>query len=202
MAELTGEATALERCRAIKGWLEEDEARMLYKHASELGPIGPLLEIGSFHGKSTVVLGLAAKSVGTRVVAVDPHEGINYRQGDIPPLPHLGGPSFDSFQANLQAAGVEDVVEALVMSSIEAFGVTRDRDSFSFVFVDGNHGYEHVRQDFDLWSQRLIPGGVIAFHDANGKMPGPPRVVAEVRERADFEFLSLVEQLASFRKVA
>jgi predicted O-methyltransferase YrrM len=134
------------------------------------------------------------------VVAVDPHEGINYWQGSIRPLPHLGGPSFDSFQENLGDAGVTDVVDPVVMRSLEAFDALKDREPFSFVFVDGNHGYDDVRQDFDLWSQRLIVGGIIAFHDSNGKMPGPPRVVAEVMEREDYEFLSLVDQLTSFRK--
>jgi MMP 1-O-methyltransferase len=202
MAELSAESEAVAQCSDIEGWLTEDEARILYRHSAELGAHGPVLELGSFNGKSTVVLGLAAKSVGSRVVAVDPHQGINYWQGDIPPLPHLGGPSFESFQRNLEAAGVDDVVEALVMTSVEAFDVTKCYDPFSFVFVDGNHGYEHVRQDFDLWSQRLITGGIIAFHDADGKIPGPPRVVAEVRERADFEPISLVGQLASFRKIS
>ncbi len=202
MTELAGEAAALAQCRDIKGWLTEEEARVLYRHVSELGATGPILEIGSFHGKSTIVLARAAKAIGSRVVAVDPHEGINYWQGDIQPLPHLGGPSFDSFQENLTDAGVSDVVEPLVMRSSEAFETLKDREPFAFVFIDGNHGYDNVRQDFELWSQCLVTGGVIAFHDSNGKMPGPPRVVAEVKQMQDYEFLSLVEQLTSFRKVA
>lgn len=60
---------------------------------------------------------------------------------------------------------------------------------------------EEVRRDFDLWSQRLIVGGVVAFRDAAGKMPGPPQVVSEVMEMEGFAFDSLVNQLAWFRKL-
>ena len=87
------------------------------------------------------------------------------------------------------------------MSSAEAFALDEGLDTFSFIFVDGNHGYEEVRRDFDLWSQRLITGGVIAFHDAAGKIPGPPRVVAEVRKMESYKFVTLVNQLAWFRKL-
>ena len=134
-----------------------------------------------------------------RTLAVDPHQGINYWQDSFGPMDELG-PSLDAFGENLQNAGVADAVEPVVMTSREAFYELRDRPPFSFVFIDGNHGYKSVRQDFDLWSQRLIAGGVLAFHDSDTKMPGPRRVIAEVQERDDYEYISLVEQLTSFRK--
>ena len=192
-------AAALANSRDITGWFEEAEAETLYHYAVELGALGPILEIGSWHGKSTIVLATAAKSVGSRVYAVDPHQGINYWQDDFSPMDELG-PSLDAFGENLQNAGVADAVEPVVMTSREAFNALRDQPPFSFVFIDGNHGYENVRQDFDLWSQRLIADGVLAFHDSNTKMPGPRRVIAEVQERDDYEYISLVEQLTSFRK--
>lgn len=200
---MSDEARAVAACRDIKGWLTDAEAAALYQLGTELGPQGSILEIGSFHGKSTVVLGLAAQSVGSQVVAVDPHEGITYWQGDIPPLPHLGGPSLDSLQDNLTQAGVAGEVEIVVATSEEAHGKLADREPFAFIFVDGNHGYDSVRQDFDLWSERLMYGGVISFHDSDGTgMPGPPRVVAEVADMPGFERISTVDALTSFRRLA
>ena len=172
---------------------------MLYRFAVELGALGPILEIGSWHGKSTVVLAAAARSVGGRVFAVDPHEGINYWQDEVSPMDELG-PSFAAFQENLRGAGLSDAVRPLVMTSRMAFGELKDGERFSLVFIDGNHGYAHVREDFDLWSPRLMRGGVLAFHDSNGKMSGPRRVVADVKQKEEFEYLSLVGQLTSFRK--
>ena len=190
---------ALAFIRDIHGWLEEDEAEMLYRFVLELGTRGPILEIGSWHGKSTIVLASAAKRVGSRVFAVDPHEGITYWQDDVPPMKALG-PSLEAFRENLRNAGVSDVVEPLVMTSRRAFEQLKDRERLSLVFIDGDHSYRSVREDFEMWSQCLVEGGAIAFHDSNGRMQGPRRVVVEVKEREDFEFLSLVGQLTSFRK--
>lgn len=47
-------AAALANSRDITGWLEEAEAETLYHYAVELGALGPILEIGSWHGKSTI----------------------------------------------------------------------------------------------------------------------------------------------------
>ena len=193
------EEQALARSHDITGWLEEAEARILYRFAVELGTQGPILEIGSWHGKSTIVLATAAKNVGSCVVAVDPHEGINYWQDRFGPMDELG-PSLDAFQENLNRAGVSDVVEPVVMTSRRAFDELEGRTPFSFIFIDGNHGYSSVRADFEMWSQRLIVGGVLAFHDSKSKMPGPSQVIAEVKARGDYAYLSLVEQLTSFRK--
>ena len=199
MTDLTLEA-ALAHSRPLTGWLEEDEAATLYRHAADLGALGPILEIGSFHGKSTVVLATAAKSVGARIYAVDPHEGINYWQDDFGPMPELG-PTLDAFRHNLRTAGVADAVIEVVMTSREAFDHLREVESFGLVFIDGNHGYEHVRRDFDQWSQRLAADGVLAFHDSDTQMPGPRRVIAQVRERDDFAYIGRVAQLTSFRKI-
>jgi predicted O-methyltransferase YrrM len=81
---------ALALSRNITEWLEEAEAKTLYHYAVELGPLGPILEIGSWHGKSTIVLATAAQSVGSRVFAVDPHKGINYWQDRFGPMHELG----------------------------------------------------------------------------------------------------------------
>ena len=38
-------------------------------------------------------------------------------------------------------------------------------DSFDFIFIDGDHSYEGVRRDFELYKSMLSPRGYIAFHD-------------------------------------
>ncbi|MEE2657393.1 MAG: class I SAM-dependent methyltransferase [Candidatus Latescibacterota bacterium] len=190
---------ALDISRATTGWLEDDEARELYRHVLDTGQLGPTLEIGSWHGKSTVILATAARIVGTRVHSVDPHEGINYWQDETAPMPELG-PSFADFERNLAEAGAGDVVAIHIMTSRDAFAAMGSASRFGFVFIDGNHGYQHVKSDFESWFTCLEPGGVIALHDSNTRMPGPRRVIAEVRERGDVEYLSLVGQLTSFRK--
>lgn len=56
---------------------------------------------------------------------------------------------------------------------------------FDFAFIDGDHTYQGVRGDFDLWSLLIRPGGLVAFHDTwpNGERhePGVVRWVDELR---------------------
>ena len=110
------------------------------------------------------------------------------------------GPSLDTLLENLRRAGLSGVVEPLMMTSRQAFEQLKDRERFSLIFIDGNHSYDNVKEDFEMWSQCLVEGGVIGFHDSDTGMPGPKRVIAEVKRRPDFEFFSLVGQLTSFRK--
>ena len=45
------------------------------------------------------------------------------------------------------------------------------------LFIDGDHRYESVRKDFEMYSPLVRKGGIIAFHDI---CPGPPDMVGEV----------------------
>jgi predicted O-methyltransferase YrrM len=58
------------------------------------------------------------------------------------------------------------------------------RDQIDFLFIDGDHSEAGVQRDWDDWNRFVIPGGVVAFHDARtfpGGWPqpdwGPVRVV-------------------------
>lgn len=65
--------------------------------------------------------------------------------------------------------------------------LTRGRP-VDFVFIDGDHSYEGVKRDFELWSALVRPGGIIAFHDMKPDAPdGVPRLWAELRERFETE---------------
>ena len=60
---------------AAKGFLPADEADALYEVAWEMAPVGPLLEVGSYCGKSTTFLGAAAQARGGVLFTVDHHHG-------------------------------------------------------------------------------------------------------------------------------
>lgn len=46
-----------------------------------------------------------------------------------------------------------------------------------FLFIDGDHSYEGVKRDFEMYSPLVQRGGIIAFHDI---VPGPPELVGGV----------------------
>lgn len=159
----------------IGGWLGPAEGRLLYRLAAAADPAGCIVEIGSWHGRSTVWLAAgAAAGRRARVVAVDPHRGTSLRAGDETTEPIL--------RENLRRAGVEGGVEIVVATSAEAAaGWTRP---VSLLWIDGDHSFESARADLELWEPHLLPGSAVALHDTF-VMPGPERVVRQelVRSR-------------------
>ena len=59
----------------VKGFLAEDEAEALYQASLEVAAMGPVLEIGSYCGKSTLCLAAACKQQQSVVYALDHHRG-------------------------------------------------------------------------------------------------------------------------------
>lgn len=188
----------LEETRALTqnldGWLHDSEGELLYETAKSCSGRGVIVEIGSWKGKSTSWMGRGAKQ-GKRVkiFAVDPHVGSNEHQS--------GGKvwTFEEFKQNIKATRVEDIVIPLVTTSEEA--AKELTDPVEFVFIDGAHEYEFVKQDFDLWFPKVIEGGTMAFHDTIGWI-GPKKVVAENVARSEsFKNMRFVHSITMAQKV-
>ena len=160
----------------IPGFLGESEARLLGTIAACVPRGGAIVEIGSFKGKSTVMLGKVAShySLGP-VVAIDPHNFYNAELEAHRTSP--GASSYDEFLENLGAAGVKVLVEVhRAYSTGIAPGWNRP---ISFLWIDGDHSYSGAKADFDGFARHLVPGGVVAFHDALHEFAGPIRVFVE-----------------------
>jgi predicted O-methyltransferase YrrM len=153
----------------IRGWLGPQEGRLLYELAAAADPAGRIVEIGSWHGRSTIWLAAgAAAGRGARVLAVDPHRGTSLREEgeDTEPL----------LRANLERAGVAAGVDVRVGTSAEA---AADFDAaVSLLWIDGDHSYASARQDVELWEPYLVPRAAVALHDTF-VLPGPERVVRD-----------------------
>ncbi len=169
------------KAAANPGWLKEAEGRLLFALAAGVPGEGAVVEIGSAEGKSTIWMasGLKAAARTGKLYAIDPHESYLGRDN-----------THDGFVGNMERAGVEDVVVGMAMTSEQA---SRGWDRpVRLLFVDGDHSYESVRLDCELWSRHLIGGGVIAFHDCLRANTGPTRVffeqVVESNQYCDFSF--------------
>ena len=155
---------------AVKGFLPKNEAAALYDAAIAVEVDGPLLEVGSYCGKSSVYLGYAAQSIGRVLYALDHHRGseenqagwehhdpelIDKQKGVMDTLPY--------FRDAIFAAGLEHVVIALVgHSGVIARNWTTP---LSFLFIDGGHGEEPAKADFNGWVPKVKEGGTLAIHD-------------------------------------
>lgn len=151
---------------SIEGWLSDTQGCALFSAAAATTGTGLIVEIGSWKGRSTAWLAAGARLKGARVYAVDPHTGSRED-------PEAA--TFDAFRANLARTGLADAVEPLVMSSAEAASVLRG--PIELLFIDGDHSYEAVRRDTELWLPKLIEGGIVMFHDVGtAGYSGPRRV--------------------------
>ena len=154
----------------VKGFLAPEEGRALYDAAVEASTVGPVLEIGSYCGKSTIYLGLACQQQGTSLYAVDHHVGSEEHQpGELFHDPELFDPamarmdSFREFRRNIKRAHLEDTVVPLVAPSGL---VARDwRTPLGMVFIDGGHSLDAALADYRAWQAHLRPGGILAVHD-------------------------------------
>jgi predicted O-methyltransferase YrrM len=207
-----------DRLRALalgtKGFMPADEGDALYAAALHSGwenPDSPWVEIGSYCGRSTIWLGAAAREVGLTVFAVDHHRGSEENQTGWehhdPELvdPHTGRlDTLPWFRTTLREAGLENEVVAVVGSSsvIARYWNT----PLGFVFIDGGHGVEPARLDFEGWVPHVKVGGRLAIHDvfpdpADGGRPPYEQIFMPAMRTGRFVMESAVGSLRVLRRV-
>ncbi len=155
---------------AAPGFMPPAEGEALYEVAVAAGRVGPLVEIGSYCGKSTLYLAAAARVAGTTVVTVDHHRGSEEHQPGWayhdPELvdPHVGRlDTLPALRRTLAAAGVEDVVIAVVGRSQDVAALWGP--PAGMVFVDGSHTDAAAQRDYACWAPHVAPGGYLVIHD-------------------------------------
>ncbi|WP_255308458.1 class I SAM-dependent methyltransferase [Streptomyces marincola] len=154
-----------------------DEGRALHAAAVEAAATTglPLLEIGTYCGRSTLLLADAARAAGTVVVTVDHHRGSEEQQpGQEFEDEDLADPEFPGrmdtlphFRRTLAKAGLEEYVVAVVGRSPQAASALDGGGGgrFGLVFIDGGHTDEHANADYESWVPQLAAGGLLAIHD-------------------------------------
>ncbi|GAA4700505.1 class I SAM-dependent methyltransferase [Streptomyces youssoufiensis] len=195
---------------AAKGFMPLDEGLALYEAAQEAGARGlPLLEVGTYCGRSTILLAAAAREAGTVVVTVDHHRGSEEQQpGWEYHDPSLVDPrvglmdTLPTFRRTLHAAGLEGHVIAVVGKSPQVAAVWGGR--LGLVFIDGGHTDEHAGGDYAGWAPHLAQGGLLVIHDvfpdpADGGQ-APYRVYRRALESGAFTEVSDTGSLRVLRR--
>jgi MMP 1-O-methyltransferase len=155
---------------AARGFMPPDEGLALYETAAEFASVGPIAEIGTYCGKSTIYLAAAASEAGQLVVTVDHHRGSEEIQpGWQHHDPEVVDPAtgrmdtLPFFRATLAGAGLEEYVIAVVGSSKDVSRLWRA--PLGMLFIDGGHSEEQVVIDYEGWAPWVARGGALAFHD-------------------------------------
>ena len=196
---------------AARGFMPPDEGLTLHEAACGLAVDGPLLEVGSYCGKSSVYLGDAAQSQGRILFALDHHRGSEENQpgwewhepdlvdpevGLIDTLPH--------FRRTVHGAGLESWVVALVGDSV---AIAQNWSTpLAFLFIDGGHGVEPAHADYDNWVPHLAVGGRLAIHDvfpdpADGGRP-PYEIYCRAMDSGAFVETAVTGSLRVLTRVA
>jgi predicted O-methyltransferase YrrM len=159
-----------DHARAAKGFMPDDEGLALYAAGVQAAAVGPLLEIGTYCGKSAVYLGAAAREGHTVLFTVDHHRGSDENQagwehhdtsvvdpatGRMDTLPH--------FRRTIEAADLEDVVIAVIGRSTTVGA--HWQSPLGLLFIDGGHAFDVAKADYDQWHDSIAPGGYLVFHD-------------------------------------
>ena len=198
-------ADLLPHALAAKGFMPEDEGLLLHRHARERLPHGPVLEVGTYCGKSAIYLGAAAREVGGTVLTVDHHRGSEENQAGWehhdPTLVDAESGLMDTlpvFRRTIARAGLEDLVVAIVGRSTTVSALWRT--PLSLLFIDGGHAEVHAQNDYSGWAPWLMSGGLLVIHDvfpdpADGGQP-PYHVYLRALESGAF---TDVETLGSMR---
>ena len=170
----------------IGGWLTQDQARSLWDGAQQVRPGGRMLEIGSHQGRSTVVLGVAARARSASVIAVDPHVA-----GGM----FGGAATRDLFLANVAAADLSGVVELVQEKSTAVRPGWRE--PLELLYVDGKHDYWTVRDDL-RWVEHVAPGGPVFVHDAFSSIGVTLGLLVHVLPGRRLRYVGRVGSLARF----
>ena len=160
----------LSKIEEIKGFMPNHEGEALMSWAKTFSKIGPLLEIGSFCGKSSIYLGLAAKEKNQVVFTIDHHKGSEEHQLNeeyFDPEIYDGSlnsvNTFPLFLKNIRIFNLEDSVIPIVSSSANvAKGWNKN---LGMVFIDGSHSLESATLDYESWGSHIKNGGALVIHD-------------------------------------
>ena len=194
-------ACILDRMRQVDGWLKDDEAELLIvstRRALKEHPVATVVEIGSYCGRSTIVIASAARTANptARVYAVDPHQGVVGAEDELDGLAVVAS-TFDRFQRNIRAAGVAEIIEPIRLHSYEVPW----QSPIAFLFIDGLHSFSSVARDFFHFERHLLDGAYVAFHDCDDTYPGIRTFVEGLAGSGCYEAVSRARSLVVLRKL-
>lgn len=188
---------AWEAVAAVDGWMTHGQARALYDAAARVPSGGRIVEIGSFRGRSTIVLASAAAD-GVEIVAIDPHAGNDRGPQEIDGFADAASEDHDVFLANLAAAGVAGRVRHVRAFSDVAHAEVVD--PIDVLYVDGAHRYAPARADIRDWGRRVADGGTLLIHDSFSSIGVTLAILRQLLLAREWRYVTRSRSLAVYGK--
>ena len=189
-----GLAPRLASAAASSGMMSIKEVELLYTLARDEVAEGCIVEIGSYHGRSTAALSFGAlDGSGARVYTVDPYIDFTGPLGG-----KFGPENKKRLLENLLLSGATENVWLINLKSEQASaGWT---EPIGLLWIDGDHSYEGVKTDFECWELFVLQGGLVAFHDSTDEGIGPIKLLHEILAAGGFATVTTVDTVTVLRK--
>jgi predicted O-methyltransferase YrrM len=187
-------SSVLAAVRDVEGWMTDDQARRLLEAARAVPSGGQIVEIGSYRGRSTIVLARAGRSV----VAIDPHAGNDRGPQEIEGYATEAESDHAAFMANLARAGVSERVRHLRLPSSGAHDEVRGE--VDLLYVDGAHRYRPARDDIRDWGARVAAGGTMLIHDGFSSIGVTLATLRLLVPSRSFRYLGRTGSLIEYRR--
>ena len=172
------------------------QASTLYDAAVGCPDHGTIVEIGSFQGRSTIVLASAAPPEAV-VIAIDPHAGNDRGPQEIDGFEDAAADDHATFVANLERAGVAERVRHLRMFSDAALGEVDG--AIDVLYVDGAHRYAPARADIRDWGSRVGDGGTMLIHDSFSSLGVTFAILRELLVGGRFRYVGRSRSMTIYR---
>lgn len=189
-------ATVMGLVDSVDGWMTPGQASTLFDAARRCPDAGTIVEIGSFRGRSTIVLASAADP-SVAVIAIDPHAGNDRGPQEIEGFADEAADDHAVFTANLTAAGVSDRVRHLRMFSDAA--LSEVEAEVDVLYIDGAHRYGPARADIVSWGDRVADGGAMLIHDSFSSIGVTAAILREMVFGSKFRYVGRSRSMTIYR---
>lgn len=159
----------IDEINQLKGFMPINEGTALLKWAKKFSKSGPVMEIGTYCGKSTIYLAIGALHNNQTVYTIDHHKGSEEHQIDEE---YFDSEIYDFIQErvntfpllikNINKLCIKNIIPIISESSRVSKNWETD---LSMLFIDGGHSLESANNDYDCWEPRIIKGGALVIHD-------------------------------------
>jgi len=120
-----------------------------------------VLEVGTDRG-GTLFLWSRVAADDAVLISVDIQKMVG-RLGSLSPFALVR----NSFRRGTQRIALVDDVNSQSPETLARVRAMLSGRLVDFLFLDGDHRYEAVRRDFELYASLVRPGGLVAFHDVS-----------------------------------
>ena len=182
----------------VQGWMTRDQAGRLWDRAGELDAGDRIVEIGSFHGRSAIMLASSAPA-GVEIVTIDPHGGNDRGPNEFEGFVEEAEADHQTFLANLERAGVRERIHHLRSYSHDA--VAEVPGEIDLLYIDGAHRYTPALDDIRQWTPKVSYKGTVLIHDCFSAWGLTVALVVAMFWSGKFRYVGRSQTMAEYERV-